>query len=251
MFFESYHSTEHNFFKIIEEKMSRGFSLHIHKAYECYVVKTGRAVVKVDDKEYQLLPGEAVLVFPYQSHAYKTDEGTSTWVCIFSPDLVESYHRHHGYIPTNNKFFYAISESTPPQGLLMQKSLCYNICGMFDREREYVKRDYIESSLMLKLLLFISENYRQKCTLYLAAQSVGYDYNYISKIFKKNVKLSFHDYLNNLRISEACNLLKITSMSVQLVAEKCGYSCTRTFHREFFKIMRMTPKEYRSLEDFR
>ena len=104
---------------------------------------------------------------------------------------------------------------------------------------------------MLKLLLFISENYRQKCTLYLAAQSVGYDYNYISKIFKKNVKLSFHDYLNNLRISEACNLLNGTSMSIQVIAEKCGYSCTRTFHREFFKAMQMTPKEYRNFGNFR
>ena len=246
MFFESYHSTEHNFFTIIEEKISSGYSLHIHKAYECYTVKSGRAIVKVDDKEYQLLPGEAVLVFPYQSHEYKTDYGTSARVCIFSPDLVEGYNYDNSYIPTDNKFLYEASELTFSQGLLMQKSLCYNICARFDKEREYVKRDYTKSSLMLKLLMFISENYHRKCTLYLAAQSVGYDYNYISKIFKNTVKLSFNEYLNNLRISEACNLLNLTSLSVQAIAEKCGYSCTRTFHRAFYKIMQMTPNEYKA-----
>lgn len=247
MFFESYNSTGHNFFTVIEEEMSDGFSLHIHKAYECYTVKSGRAVVRIDDKEYQLFPGEAVLVFPYQSHEYKTDAGTSTRVCIFSPDLVESYN-NKGYIPTNNKFLYEASELTRADGLLMQKSLCYGICARFDREREYVRREYTESKLILKLLMFISENYRQKCTLYLAAQSVGYDYNYISKIFKKAVKLSFNEYLNNLRISEACSLLSVTNMSVQSIAEQCGYSCARTFHREFYKIMQMTPKEYRLSE---
>lgn len=247
MFFESYHSNEHNLFTIINEEMSSGFPLHMHKAYECYTVKSGRAVVKVDNKEYQLFPGEAVLVFPYQCHEYKTDEGTDTRVCIFSPDLVESYNHNSAYLPTDNKFLYGASELTLAQGLLMKKSLCYNICARFDENREYVKRDYNELSLILKLLMFLSENYQKKCTLYLAAQSVGYDYNYVSKIFKRTVKISFNKYLNNLRINEACNLLEENNMSVQSIAEKCGYSCTRTFHREFYKIMGITPKEYKIL----
>jgi YesN/AraC family two-component response regulator len=127
----------------------------------------------------------------------------------------------------------------------MKKSLCYNICGRFDEEREYAKIDYAESNLISKLLIFVSENYRTECTLLSAAQYVGYDYNYISKLFKKTVKLPFNSYVNNLRISEACRLLTNTKQSVQSVAESCGYTCTRTFHREFLKIMKTTPKNYR------
>ena len=245
MFFESYHSNERNFFKITEAKINSGYPLHLHKAFECYVVITGRAEVKIDEKEYQLLPGEAVLVFPYQSHEYKTDKGTSTWVCIFSPDLVESYVRHSGCVPTDNKFVFSSNGITYPHNILLQKSLCYEICGRFDEGREYKKNDQTESSTILKLLMFISENYRKNCTLQLAAQSVGYDYNYISKLFKKTVKRSFNSYVNSLRIGEACRLLTVTNLSVRNIAEECGYTCTRTFNREFSKIMNMTPNEYR------
>jgi AraC-like DNA-binding protein len=245
MFFESYHSTEHNFFKILENETDPGFSLHIHKSYECYAVTKGCARATVDGKEYTLFPGEAVLVFPYQSHEYKTDSNTGTWVCIFSPDLVESYEKQNGFIPKDSKFRFEANGTANPKSLLMKKSLCYNICGVFDEGRKYVKTDSAEMSLISKLLLFISENYRSECTLQMATQSVGYDYNYISKLFKRTVKISFNSYVNQLRIHEACRLLASTDLSVQEVAETCGYSCTRTFHREFFKIMRVTPKEYR------
>ena len=50
MFFESVHSTGQNFFKIISNKNDKGFSLHIHKAFECYAVTKGRAEVKIDGK---------------------------------------------------------------------------------------------------------------------------------------------------------------------------------------------------------
>lgn len=245
MFFESYHSTEHNFFKILENESDPGFSLHIHKSYECYAVTKGFARAVVDGKEYTLSPGEAVLVFPYQSHEYKTDSNTGTWVCIFSPDLVESYKKQNGFIPTDSKFKFEEHKMANPQSLLMRKSLCYKICGIFDEGREYQKTDYAESNMISKLLIFISENFRKECTLSSAARCVGYDYSYISKLFKKTVKLSFNNYVNNLRINEALRLLKTTDLSVRDIAEGCGYTCTRTFNREFLKLTKMTPKDYR------
>ena len=160
MFFEDKHSTKHNFCEVTPKNNDEGFPLHIHKAYECYAVTKGRVIATIDGKEYTLLPGDAVLVFPYQSHEYKTDIDTSTWVCIFSSDLVGSYNHHDDYVPTDNKFSFSPDVPSTPKGLLMKKSLCYNICGVFDEGRKYVKTDSAEMSLISKLLLFISENYR-------------------------------------------------------------------------------------------
>lgn len=247
MFFESYHSTQSNFFKISKQQNDVGFPLHIHKAYECYLVTKGGASVTVDDKKYRLSCGEAVLVFPYQAHEYKTDEGTDTWVCIFSPDLVDGYTHNNGHVPTNNKFAFS-PDTEDPMSLLLQKSLCYKICGIFDKNREYEKSGGAESGLISRLLIFISENYQRDCSLSLAAGKVGYDYNYISKLFKKTFNIPYSAYVNRLRISEACKLLLSEGATAQSVAEECGYKTTRTFHREFYKIMKMTPKEYKNLK---
>ena len=245
MFFESVHSTGQNFFKILNTKNDKGFSLHIHKAFECYAVTKGRAEVKIDGKKYELFKGEAVLVFPYQRHEYKTDLNTDVWVCLFSQDLVESYNRSSDYLPKNSKFLYSVDNLAEVKGLLMQKSLCYNICALFDNGREYEKKERIEADLILRLLNFVSENYMSECTLYLASKHVGYDYNYVSKIFKSTVKLSFNNYVNNIRIAQACKLLKTTNLPISAISEKCGYAYVRTFNREFLKIMKTTPKEYR------
>lgn len=247
MFFESYHSTESNFFKTSKNQNDAGFPLHIHKAYECYLVTRGGSTVTVDDKKYRLSPGEAVLVFPYQAHEYKTDEGTDTWVCIFSPDLVDGYTHNNGQIPADNKFEFS-PDTEDPTSLLLQKSLCYKICGIFDKNREYEKNSGAEPGLVSRLLVFISENYRNDCTLSHAAAKVGYDYNYISKLFRKTFNISYTSYVNGLRISEACKLLLSEGATAQSVAEECGYKSTRTFHREFQKIMKMTPKDYKSLK---
>jgi AraC-like DNA-binding protein len=74
---------------------------------------------------------------------------------------------------------------------------------------------------------------------------VGYDYNYISKVFKKTTGLTFKEYLTDLRISEACQLLLHTEKSAREISEECGFGCQRSFNREFLTALGMTPVEYR------
>ena len=244
MFFESHHSTARNYFQLTESKNDYGFPLHIHRAFECYAVISGSATAIVGGREYTLLPGEAVLVFPYQRHEYKTQMGTSTWVCIFSPDLVGSFKKGGQLVPESNKFHLAPEEIAFPENLLLKKALCYKICGIFDENALYLEKPSGEEDLLAKILTFISKNYTSPCTLYDAARHVGYDYSYISKFFKRMTGESFKSYVNILRISEACRLLEGGGLSIQDVAEASGFGCTRTFNREFLQFIGKTPSDY-------
>ena len=245
MFFEGHHSTERNFFEIREDKNNKGFPLHIHRAYECYAVTQGEARVTIDGREHILQAGEAVLVFPYQSHEYKTAEGTSTWVCIFSPDLVPSFDKKcASNIPKDARFPFSPPLSHPASHLL-KKALCYEICGIFDDGADYIKKPQGEATLLTKLLTYIAKDYAKGCTLESISSAVGYDYAYVSKYFKRMTGISFKNYLNGLRISEACRLLLQSELSVREIGEACGYGCTRSFHREFLKSTGKTPTEYR------
>ena len=55
---------------------------------------------------------------------------------------------------------------------------------------------------------------------------------------------NFKAYVNGLRISEACRLLEEENLSIQDVSEATGFTCTRTFNREFLQIVGKTPSEY-------
>ena len=244
MFFEPSRSAENNYFDITVQENNKGFPLHIHKSYECYAVRSGETKVKIDGQEYILRAGDAVLVFPYQSHSYETKENTSTWFCIFSPDLVGSFHNARR-VPKNNKFRLTVELPATCDGLLFRKALCYNLCALFDCNAEYIDSSQADGSLISKILFFISENYRKECTLRDVADFVGYDYSYVSKFFKKSTGMPLGAYVNGLRISEGCKMLSHTDMAVREIAESCGFPSQRSFNRDFMKSVGQTPTEYR------
>lgn len=243
MFFEGHHSTERNYFNFVANKNTKSFPLHIHKAYECYAVISGNAEAIVNDVKYSLSAGDALLIFPYQRHEYKTGPNTETEVCIFSPDLVGSFKKRANLLPKSNKFNY-IPDGSRPDSLLLKKAHCYKILGIFDKDAEYTDKVSGEYDLLSTILSFISSNYFSECTLETVAKHVGYDYSYISKFFKRMTGTNFNAYVNGLRISEACRLLENDNSSIQEIAEAAGFKCTRTFNREFLQIVGKSPREY-------
>ena len=68
-----------------------GIRTHIHNFYELYWCELGRLRIVIADTEYVLLPGEAVLIFPYQSHYYPDVQSGQGWFCTFGADMITSF----------------------------------------------------------------------------------------------------------------------------------------------------------------
>jgi AraC-like DNA-binding protein len=68
---------------------------------------------------------------------------------------------------------------------------------------------------------------------------------YISHLFGDKLGIRFNDYINSLRISEACRLLRTSTLSVTEISDASGFGTLRTFNRAFMKQMGMSPSEYR------
>ena len=63
--------------------------------------------------------------------------------------------------------------------------------------------------------------------------------------FKTKTKKSFVEYLNEIRVSNACKLLLETEMGISEIAYACGYKTASNFNQLFKKLTGTTPKEYR------
>ena len=61
--------------------------------------------------------------------------------------------------------------------------------------------------------------------------------------------MSFTEYLNHYRITQATQLLKNTEEKVTNIAFQVGYENLRTFNRNFQKIVGMRPNIYRHSND--
>lgn len=72
-----------------------------------------------------------------------------------------------------------------------------------------------------------------------------YTVPYLSRRIKQESGQRFSDIIQSLRIQHACNLLKNTALSMQIIAEECGFAKVSSFYKQFRKFVGISPKKYR------
>lgn len=102
------------------------------------------------------------------------------------------------------------------------------------------------SSEISKAIQFIKLNYDQNLSLQQVADHVNLSFGYVSNLFKKELQITFIEYLNHYRIERAKELLTRTHLKSYDIAIKVGYSPEYTyFSKVFKKLTGMNPNEYR------
>lgn len=246
MFYELAHISSADYFKKIYCK-NFSFPPHMHNCFELVVCLSGRINMMVDNAEYRINEGEAVLVFPHQLHSFSYSEGR-IMICIFSPKLVSAYYTPRRLQkPVCNKFSLkdeyktALNETDLPRALFA-KGLLYLVCDSFDSIAEY--KENINKTLLERIFIFVNENFSGECTLKAIAASVGYNASYVSRYFKKCVGINLCDYINMVRLSNVCYLYENSDNTILSFALDSGFDSLRTFNRNFKRFYGASPKEY-------
>lgn len=94
---------------------------------------------------------------------------------------------------------------------------------------------------------YIQDNYKKQLMLEDVADATNLSPAYLSTIFKKELGISFTDYLISCRMEKAKELLKSTDDSIVVIAEQVGYLDSRYFSKIFFKVVGLKPSVYRKL----
>jgi transcriptional regulator GlxA family with amidase domain len=92
---------------------------------------------------------------------------------------------------------------------------------------------------------WLSGHFREDVSLHRVADVFGVSESYLSRSFRQNTHFSFTEYVNAIRVQEACRLLVSTPRAVQDVAESCGFGSVTQFGRAFRKITGDSPLSYR------
>ena len=94
-------------------------------------------------------------------------------------------------------------------------------------------------------LQYIQDHYKKEISLVDVSRQVNVSPYYFSKIFKEETGENFTEYLTNLRIEKAKELLRDTEYSVKEICLQVGYSEPNYFSRSFKKNVGVTPTEYK------
>lgn len=100
-----------------------------------------------------------------------------------------------------------------------------------------------QEETLREVISWTEQHFTEKISLDEVAARVGYCKNYFCNKFKAATGETYIQYLNNLRIYHACNLLK-RGISLQEVCENCGFEDMSYFIQLFKKTVGTTPKQY-------
>lgn len=126
-----------------------------------------------------------------------------------------------------------------------EKELFETLFGEFQKLNHYMETLY-EDNIEKRLFDYVNEHYLTIESVEKVADEFGYNYAYLSRLFKKKVGKSMNRYITEKKMSLAKELLeKHPDLSLVEISEMCGYNDYRYFSRVFKGETGEAPSEYR------
>jgi AraC-like DNA-binding protein len=108
---------------------------------------------------------------------------------------------------------------------------------------------FSSSDRFRKINEYIMMNYYEEIQLQDIAEVANMAVTTFCNFFKTHYRMTFIEYLNMIRVGHACKLLAKKENNIVEIAYQCGYQNLANFNRQFKKLKKMTPREFRNTLD--
>lgn len=253
--------------------------LHHHPELQLIYIIEGTGDLFVGDSITPFEDGDLFLMGSNQSHLFKSDskyfeksyEGNSRSISIFFNEF------------SLGEGFFDIAETTTIRNLIDRSDRCLqfhrdvseyfgarmkkllNTTG-FDRFLDILsilnelaqsnKYEYLasisssqppndkESERINNVINYILSHYKEDIELQTIAEVANYSKAAFCRFFKQRTRKTFSEFLNEVRIAQACKLLRNRDLNISQICYESGYNNVSNFNRQFKKITGTTPKSY-------
>lgn len=256
-------------FNTLYKVMSSSFTDHAHTSYEAYFIEAGKMTLECEGETKTLQANDIFIIFPNTDHRVVSHSDDIKRVSFRFLDKSNSAAFSCGYTFCNpsdaikkdifhniSQIFRHVSENDASFGIYRIKS-CLGITV------SYIIREITEGSKDLRvqnasrptptrldrlvtLDRFFSEHYSDHITIDSLAKELHYSKTHINRLLNEYWGVSFSEKLASTRIEKAQRFLVSSSLSINQIAEKCGYTTLRGFEMFFKKHVGMPPHKYRS-----
>ncbi len=107
----------------------------------------------------------------------------------------------------------------------------------------------LDSDSFEKMVAYVDANYSEKITLDELSKRFGFSRNYICDLFSKRYNTSLTQYIADVRMRHAAELLRDSNKTIKDIAISCGYTNMTYFYRVFKSCHGMSAGEFRNGTD--
>ncbi len=254
-----------------EEKV---MNMHIHDCYEIYYSISGGKQFLIDNKFYDISPGDVFIINQYESH-YLTQidsEVHERLVLSVHPEFVKSLsspetdlgycftqhgeHFSHRLSLTKeqqNRFLYYVNKIISSNGYghdLAERSAFIDLMLLLNTAYYSVSQEETAQMIVSRpnkqvdeILAYINSHIHEMISIDDLANNFFLSTSYVCRVFKSATGMTINKYITARRISIAKALLT-EGLSVNDVCEQCGYNDYSNFVKTFTKSVGLSPKKY-------
>ncbi|MFD0673829.1 response regulator [Cohnella sp. GCM10027633] len=124
-----------------------------------------------------------------------------------------------------------------------EEALFARLKSYMDLYRESMSGERV--SYIQRAVAYIRDNLDRNLTLQHVANHIHLNPNHFSEVFKREIGMTYIEYVTNERIRRAMEMLDESSIKINEVAGRVGYEDVKYFSQLFKKITGKTPSEYR------
>ena len=232
---------------------------HFHRNIELIYVISGEVVSEVGEEAFTARDDEIIFVHNYYIHSYRPGTEYRKYVLIIPSDYADDIDK-------------IVKSSTLPPVLSDTefnreniKPIIKKLCDEVDTMPSLVKKGYVNViigllferypnlpvktaaniEMMVDILHYIDEHYKEPLTLESISGVFGYNKYYFSRIFNRYIGESLSNYINVVRVQHFMRQAKeMENPQISKLAEECGFESMPTFYRAFSKLYGESPKSY-------
>lgn len=224
----------------------------------------GEGTIWVNGKKYVLSANEAFCIPRFQKHCYYSDEKNPwsiLWVHFkgedtqyFPLDDCKVVKFKSSYASNRMMFLFDLlfraleGNYTLGNFIYISQVLSVVLAETYHREKEH---DVIEQNKhVTNIVKYMYQNIGKNLYLENICEKFDLSKSYVNAIFLKCTQHAPMEFFTNLKMRQACNMLRGSEMYVYEIAQRLGYKDQYYFSRLFKKIVGMSPKEYKKNDFF-
>ena len=254
-------------------KDEKAMAMHIHDCYEVYYSISGGKQFLIDNKVYDIAPGDIFLISQYDSH-YLTQidqELHERIVIMIDPEFMKSVsseetnlnkcfenrgedfsHKISLNQEQQKRFLYFINKILSSNGYghdLLEKTTFIELFLMInkillDKDGDKATEEIATYNEQVDAILsYLNSNIQNPVSIGDLAKHFYISESYICRIFKSATGTTINKYMTARRISIAKSLLA-EGKGVSEVCEECGFSDYSNLLKAFTKSVGISPKKY-------
>lgn len=253
--------------------------IHTHDFLELVYIESGKGKQYIDGKEYVVARGDLLFINYNHTHAFFSKKGMVYYNIYIKPELLseELINVENAFQMLSLTAFEDFRESVEEnqqqvqftgvemaevehclqamyrewqnnasgKEAVMKSYLTVILTYMFRKMAVYEEKNEDRKDKIESLIRSVEENCTQKITLKELSDRCFYNPSYFCRIFKEYSGMTLTEFIHESRIKRSCELLATTSMTVEEIAERVGFTSKTQYYKRFRAIMGETPADYR------